>query len=256
MNWPINPVIHLDGENIDGENNALVETGSDAYEWVNTGSNGTPFTRGTVAQTPLIKKFPGSSVVSFDGRSDMLSCLGTAASLAFMHQAAAPFPGPVWDLALVLRRMGTQDISARVFGVEGEGLGAYSTPAGPLLAPQTIEGGYQFFLSNGTDELVNYPTQQVKAPLGEISPLFIRCDGNKFRVTQNFWDWEEQAFLVGAGAGPASHDYAIGSTGGNSGISGNFFCFDLFDFLIWPRNLDESELDQVLANFVARGDSL
>lgn len=252
MNWPGGYVVRLDGDNIDGDNNSRVVNGSDGYSWANTGSFATPFVRSTVPGTPLIKKLPGLSSVAFDGRSDILTCAGSAAALAFIHTAAATAPGPVWDMALVLRRMGTQDLGVRVLGTEGKGLGLYSTINSPLVSPPTIEGGFQFFLSNGSGEMSTLVTQQARAPLGEVCGLFVRADGNKLSVTQNFWDWEEQAFLAGAGVGPASDDYGLGSTGGNNGLSGNFFCFEVFDLLIWSRNLDDVEEDVVLANFEAR----
>jgi hypothetical protein len=244
MNWPTRAVIALDGENIDGENNALLATGYDAYSWVNSGSFSTPFTRTTVPATPLMKKLPGASVVSFDGRDDQLSCVGSAAALAFIHTTG------VFDIALVLRRMATRSTSAvRVFGTEGKGLGVYSTG---YVANTTIEGGYQFFLSNGSQSLSTLATQKIRAPIGEVSCLFLRGDGASLRATQDFWDWETQDFLAAVDTGSAAFDYAIGCTGGNPGSADDFSCMDVLDFRVWNRNLSKAETDLVQANFTTR----
>ncbi len=242
--WPETPLIALTGENIDGENNVLVETGSDGYSWKNSGSIATAFTRGTVAATPLIKKVEGSSVVSFDGRDDLLTCVGSATPLGFIHTTG------VFDIAVVFRRMATRSAVARFFGTEGKGLGVYLTTD----SLTTVEGGYEFILNNGTIPISTLITQEQVAPIGEVSALFIRGDGTQLKVTRNFWDYEAQTFLGALGTGAAANDYAIGATGGISGPTpDNFSCVDIFDFLVWNRNLTVAELDLVRTNFAERG---
>jgi hypothetical protein len=248
MNWPANPIVALDGENIDGENNSLVATGSDAYSWANTGSFPTPFARATVPTTPLVKKLAGSSVVSFDGRDDQLTCAGSAAALGFINHAAPPAAGPVFSIALIYRLMAVRSSAVRLFGTEGKGLAVYSTN---YQAGVSIEGGYQFFLNNGIAQLTNFATKKLAAQIGEVSCLFIEGDGTQLRCTDNFYDWESQAYLAAGAAGDASHDYAIGCTGGNPGSVDDFTCSDWFKFLIWPRLTTPAEKDLMLANFIA-----
>jgi hypothetical protein len=246
MNWPSGYIVRLNGEDIDGQGNELVSHGSDAYLWHNSGSFATSFTRASVAGTPLIKKLSGSSVVSFDGRSDILQCAGSAAALAFIHTTG------IFDLAIVMRRMATRSSGVRILGTEGKGLGLYSSVYN---AGVTIEGGFQLFLNNGSIPITTLATQRVNAPIGAVSSLFVRGTGTKIRCTQNFWDWEEQTFLGALGSGSAAHDYAIGSTGGNPGDPDDFACVDVFDLLLWSAPLSDSDLDVVQANFATRSSS-
>ncbi len=237
--WPTTPVVFLDSENVDGEDNELIPHRSDVYSWKNQGSIAVDFTEpGLVPQRPLIKKQTGAvPEVSFDGRSDYLTLSTSATSLGFIHATG------VFDIAMVLRRRGgANGGERRIFGAEPKGLSMVFTTE---VIGTSSEGGVRFFFRNNAgDPISNLVTKGFTFPIGEVCVLFVRGDGTRLRVTRDFWNWESQTFLNPLGTGVASADYAVGAAGGVIGTEVILSEIDLLTFAIWNRNVTLTEIQE------------
>ncbi len=244
--WPSGPVVFLDAENVDGDNNAIIPHRGDIYSWKNQGSIGVDFTEaGLVPQRALMKKRAGfNPEVSFDGRSDYIKLPGSATSLKFIHETG------IFDLALVLRRRGGANAGERrIFGSEPKGLAMAFTE---YELGTSIEGGVRFFLTNGVATMSNLIAKSFAFPIGEVSVLWVRGDGTQLRVTRDFWNWESQTYLVSPISGLGSIDYAIGTSAGVTGTETIYGEFDLLTFALWSRNVTSTEIQtKVLPAFAA-----
>lgn len=248
--WPVNPFVFISAENVDGVDNAIIQHGADVVSWANEGSMGIDFTpTGLLANTatPLMKKSALDKAVSFDGVSDVMTALGSAAAVGTM--IASPF-----DLVLFIRRKGGSMGASRILlGTKNRGFSLWLTN---YVAGVSVEGGLQFKINNGSTNVIDITTQ-FTTPLGEVSAIFIRFTGTKIRITRDFYHWEEQDVVGSLLTGAAGNDLCVGSY--TPAPPSHLECTDADykRFGLWPRNLNPAELTVVrwlFTSLVGNGD--
>jgi len=232
---PTGPIVALLANNIDGSNNTTLANGALIPTWKNLGSaTVADFVQATDDQKPSMRKAGEEQASTFDGVFDLMTSPGSKTSLNFIHKTG------VFDVILVVRRTNNSvSNERRLFGgCEGQaGLAVL------LLTPSATEGAIWIILGGGAGLITNFQTTIV-TPLGTPYKVLVRGDGTQTRVSHDFSTFQSQAFAAALGTTDSFYDYSIGAAN-PSQTTPLTFAGEIFDVLVYDRNLSPAELTQV-----------
>lgn len=239
---PAGPIVALLANNIDGSNNATLADGALIPTWKNLGSpTVADFVQATEDKKPSMRKAGGEQAATFDGVFDLMTSPGSKSALSFIHNTG------VFDVILVVRRTNNSITNERRLFGGSEGQAGLAVL---LLTAASNEGAIWVILGNGAGLLNNFQTTII-TPLGTPYKVLVRGDGTQVRVSHDFTTFQSQSFAAGLGSGDSFYDYSIGGCN-PSQTTPLTFAGEVFNVLVYNRNLSPAELSQVTAFFDAQ----
>lgn len=241
-------LMRLDSRNIDGNNNAGLVNGARVATWKNLGNSGADFTEATtIAQSGVtnakgyLKLDANEQSIGFDGAFSALASLASKTAYNFIHQTG------VFDLFLVFRRRGTETLGSavdkpRLWGCDD----AFGATAKGLFVGHNASGNIWVLLGGNAGVVnVNFTTSSAAFPIGTPYKVLVRGTGTQIQISHDFSTFETSNYANAFGTGDASNDYYVGACGPTSVFNQKMAQGDVFNALLYRRNLTAYELPQM-----------